>query len=72
MADGSSAATHLRAVLADHDVDPLLAGVCAGDAGAWQRRWHGLEPELDALIRRRRLLGPLSPHDDESEGNHDP
>jgi DNA-directed RNA polymerase specialized sigma24 family protein len=65
MPEGSIAATPLRAVVADQDVDPLLARVCAGDEGAWQRLWNAVEPELDALIRRRRLLGPLSPRDDE-------
>jgi DNA-directed RNA polymerase specialized sigma24 family protein len=50
------------------DPDSLIAGACAGDEAAWQELWRWLDPQLDALVRRRRVLGRFSQRDDERRG----
>ena len=52
----------------DEELEHLVARVCDGDEAAWQTLWQQLDPRLDALVKRRRLLGPLSQRDDDRRG----
>ncbi len=49
----------------EDEIERLLPRVCAGDESAWQGLWRLLDPRLDALVRRRRLLGRLSLSDED-------
>lgn len=50
------------------NLESLIAPVCDGDEVAWQALWRKLDPELDALVRRRRMLGRLSEREDDRRG----
>jgi DNA-directed RNA polymerase specialized sigma24 family protein len=48
----------------DDELEALVAAASGGDEGSWHELWRRLEPRLSRVLRRPRILGPLSRSDD--------